>query len=245
MINVSCINREDIKTRNAMGLKTFTAFWLNVFLMISGNANAEEPVIPVIIATELGVIEAELYPDRAPITVANFLDNIDAGLYQAGHFYRALNKTSGPLGPLALIQGGKALTSEGRPPIAHETTTVSGLSHTEGVLSMARLAPGTASSEFFICNGNNTGLDTIESDLERQGYAAFGRVTEGMDVVRHILTQPVGNRAPDDPFSMHVKEQGIDVLLPSLLNHSIPMRVERRNRVKPITILQNAGDDKR
>ena len=91
---------------------------------------------------------------------------------------------------------------------------------------MARLAPGTASSEFFICSGDNTKLDAIESDSERQGYAAFGRVTQGMDIVRHIVNQPVGHRAPDDPLVVFVREKGIDILIPSLLNHSIPMQVE-------------------
>ena len=203
---------------------------LGLVLMLSGQASAQEKTIPIVITTELGVIKAELYPERAPITVANFLANIDAGLYQEGHFYRALNTASGPLGPLALIQGGKASSRESRPPIVHETTAISGLSHTDGVLSMARLAPGTASSEFFISNGDNTGLDTIESDLERQGYAAFGRVTKGMDIVRHILSQPVGHRASDDPVVVSLREKNLEMLISSLLDQMIPMRIERVNQ---------------
>lgn len=208
---------------------------LSLLLMISATTTAQENTIPIRITTELGVIDAELYPDRAPITVANFLANIDAGLYRDGHIYRALSHPSGPLDALALIQGGKNIASDTRPPIAHETTTVSGLSHTEGVLSMARLAPGTASSEFFICVGDNTGLDASKTDAERPGFAAFGKVTDGMDIVRHILSLPVGNRAASDPLVMHVKEQGVDVLLPSLLNQSISMRVERSHKVKQLT----------
>ena len=197
--------------------------------MINTTASTEEKTIPIRITTEFGVIDAELYPERAPITVTNFFANIDAGLYKEGHFYRALTKPSGPLGALSLIQGGKNMASEPLPPIEHETTIVSGLSHTNGVLSMARLGPGTASSEFFICCGDNTGLDTLESDVERAGYAAFGRVTQGMEVVRQILSKPVGQRDPDDPFVIFVREQGIEILIPSLLNHSVPMRAERVN----------------
>ena len=202
-------------------------FWLSLFLMINMTACAQEKTISIRITTELGVIDAELYAERAPITVANFLANIDAGIYKEGHFYRALSKPSGPLGALSLVQGGKDMASDAHPPIEHETTIASALSHTNGVLSMARLEPGTASSEFFICSGDNTGLDTLESDVERAGYAAFGRVTQGMEVVRQILSKPVGQRDPDDPFVMFVREQGIEILIPSLLNHSIPMRVER------------------
>ena len=221
---------ESMKTAKTM----ISTLGLGLVLMLSGQASAQEKTIPIVITTELGVIKAELYPERAPITVANFLANIDAGLYQEGHFYRALNKSSGPLGPLALIQGGKASSRESRPPIVHETTAISGLSHTDGVLSMARLAPGTASSDFFISSGDNTGLDTIESDLERQGYAAFGRVTEGMDIVRHILSQPVGHRASDDPVVVSLREKNLEVLISSLLDQMIPLQIERVNQEAPL-----------
>jgi len=95
---------------------------------------------------------------------------------------------------------------------------------------MARLAPGTASSDFFISSGDNTGLDSIESDLERQGYAAFGRVTEGMDIVRHILSQPVGHRASDDPVVVSLREKNLEMLISSLLDQMIPMQIERVNQ---------------
>ena len=113
--------------------------------------------------------------------------------------------------------------------IKHEITAMTGLSHTDGILSMGRLAPGSAASEFFICSGDNTALDYSQTDATRPGYAAFGRVTQGMEVVRQILSKPVGQRDPDDPFVIFVREQGIEILIPSLLNHSVPMRAERVN----------------
>jgi len=203
---------------------------LGVLLCLACSAvEVEERIVAIRITTELGIIEAELYPDRAPITVTNFVANIKAGLYKDGHFYRALVRQSGPNGPLSLIQGGKSMARVARPPIENETTAVTGQSHTDGVLSMARLEPGTASSEFFICIGDNTGLDYSETDAEKPGYAAFGRVTKGMEIVRRILSKPAGNRDPDDPILNHVREAGAGKLIPTLLNSSIPMHIELVN----------------
>ena len=196
------------------------------FLMLCDALEAKENTINVTIITELGSIEAELYPDRAPITVANFVANIEAGLYKAGHFYRALNSDSEPTGPLSLIQGGKNMATAERPAIKHEITAMTGLSHTDGILSMGRLAPGSAASEFFICSGDNTALDYSQTDATRPGYAAFGRVTKGMAVVRYILSKPVGNRAPDDPFMAFVRHKRAEIMVPSLLDNSIPMSIE-------------------
>ena len=161
-------------------------------------------IIEVVIETDKGNIELELYPDKAPITVENFLQNIKAGIYEGGRFYRASrpdNNKNTKRKILTLIQGGKNEQKEARSAISHESTFQSGLSHLNGVISMARLEPGTAASEFFISIGDNSGLDYGTDRYEegqRQGYAAFGRVTSGMDVVTIILQQPTGNKAKDD-----------------------------------------------
>lgn len=158
-------------------------------------AEPDEYTLNVRMTTAAGVIEYELYPDRAPITVANFLSYVDAGAYNGGQFYRVVrmdNQLNSPV-KIEVIQGGLGITSyeEDRkpefPPIAHETTDITGLLHTDGVLSMARLEPGSATSEFFICIGDQPSLDFGGArNPDGQGFAAFGRVTSGMDVVRAI-----------------------------------------------------------
>lgn len=164
----------------------------------------QNSTIEVVIETDKGNIELELYPDKAPITVENFLQNIKAGIYEGGRFYRASrpdNNKNAKRKILTLIQGGKNEQKQARSAISHESTFQSGLSHLDGVISMARLDPGTAASEFFICIGDNSGLDYGSDRYEegqRQGYAAFGRVIRGMNVVTTIQQQPTGDKAKDD-----------------------------------------------
>lgn len=143
--------------------------------------------------TEAGDIVAALYPDKAPKTVANFLSYVDAGLYAEGSFYRSVRPVQdvNPV-PINVIQGGLyPAFNEAFPPVDVETTKQTGLSHTDGVISMARQVPGWltphATSEFFICVGDNAALDAGGArNSDGQGFAAFGKVAEGMDVVRAI-----------------------------------------------------------
>ncbi len=168
--------------------------------------------IDVVIETDKGDISLELYPELAPITVENFIENIKAGLYEGGRFYRASrpdNNLNAKRRILTLIQGGKNEQTMERAAITHETTEQTGISHLNGVISMARLAPGTATSEFFICIGDNSGLDFGSDRYEpgkRQGYATFGRVTGGMDVVVKIQQLPTGNKSggEDDWFGQQL-----------------------------------------
>jgi peptidyl-prolyl cis-trans isomerase A (cyclophilin A) len=172
--------------------------------MMVQSANAATKIINVVIETDKGNISLELYPEQAPITVENFIQNIKAGLYKGGHFYRASrpdNNLTTKRKILTLIQGGRNEKVPERPAIAHETTEQTGISHLNGVISMARDEPGTATSEFFICIGDNSGLDYGSNrypEGQRQGYATFGRVTSGMDVVVNIQQQPTGDKATDD-----------------------------------------------
>jgi len=143
----------------------------------------------VVMQTDLGVIEIDVYKSRAPLTAENFLYYVDNGLYDAQGFYRAVRPETDPLGlGMEIIQGGTLSGDTETAPIDHETTEMSGLSHTDGAISMARNEPGTGSAAyFFISIGDNTFLDYGgKRNPDGQGYAVFGQVVKGMDVVRAI-----------------------------------------------------------
>ena len=145
----------------------------------------------VIIVTELGDIHVAVDPENAPVTTANFLRYVDAGLFDSACFYRVVRPDNQPKDSvrIAVIQGGRYEEEEtgGFPPVAHETTEQTGIRHLDGVISMARWTPGTATSEFFICVGDQPDLDFGgKRNPDGQGFAAFGKVTKGMDVVMKI-----------------------------------------------------------
>ena len=164
------------------------------------TAAAPAPV-RVRMVTELGPIVIELYPDMVPITVANFLAYADRHLLDGGGFYRTVGpKNDNNPATISVIQGGLNRDDSPLPAIAHETTKATGILHTDGVISMARGAPGSAGSEFFICIGDNPALDFGGlRNKDGQGFAAFGQVVEGMDVVRKIHDAPTVTQA-DDPY---------------------------------------------
>ena len=145
--------------------------------------------------TDLGQIQIELFPDKAPITVSNFLQYIDETRYGDLHFYRVVHMGNQPDNEVKIevIQGG--LGFDRHPlellPIHHETTDKTGIKHENGTLSMARLEPGTASSEIFICVNAQPELDFGgKRNPDGQGFAAFGKVVSGMDIVRAIQSMP-------------------------------------------------------
>lgn len=147
------------------------------------------------IKTELGLIVAELYPDKAPVTCENFLKYIRNNKLAEAKFYRVVRMDNQPDNTIKIevIQGGLGFEVEESPypPIKHETTQETGVLHKDGTLSMARAEPGTASSEFFICIGDQPELDFGgERNPDGQGFAAFGKVTKGMDIVKKIQNQP-------------------------------------------------------
>lgn len=164
------------------------------------TAAAPAPV-RVRMVTDLGPIVIELYPDKAPITAANFLAYADRHLLDGGAFYRTVSpKNDNNPATISVIQGGLNRDDSPLPAIAHETTKATGLLHTDGVISMARAEPGTAGSEFFICVGDNPALDFGGArNKDGQGFAAFGKVIEGMDVVHAIHDVPTVSKA-DDPY---------------------------------------------
>lgn len=166
-------------------------------LAVALPAAAAEPDPPrVRLVTTEGAIVVELYPDEAPATVANFLAYVDRGRFEGATFYRVVtprNQPGHPV-PIEVIQGGLSMEDDHPnrlPPIRHETTEETGIRHEDGVLSMARDEPGTASSEIFITVGPQPELDFGgRRNPDGQGFAAFGRVVEGMDVVRRIQRLP-------------------------------------------------------
>ena len=145
----------------------------------------------IIIRTEMGEIHVRIDLVRAPVTSANFLRYIDAGLFDSTCFYRVVRPDNQPKDSvlIGVIQGGRYEDEEtgGFPAIPHETTEATGIRHRDGVISMARWTPGTATSEFFICVGDQPDLDYGgRRNPDGQGFAAFGKVTRGMEIVRKI-----------------------------------------------------------
>ena len=147
----------------------------------------------VLIQTELGAIEVLLEASRAPQTTANFLRYVDAGIYQDGHFHRTVTPANQPQSPVKIevIQGGAVREDRDFPPIPLERTRDTGLRHVDGAISMARGTPDSATSDFFICIGDQPELDFGgRRNPDGQGFAAFGRVVKGLDVVRKIQGRP-------------------------------------------------------
>jgi peptidyl-prolyl cis-trans isomerase A (cyclophilin A) len=155
----------------------------------------KEPTIKI--ETNFGNIIVELYPGKAPKTVASFLSYVDSGYYKNSSFYRVLKEEDQPSNAFKseLIQGGiwqsqykKQLSLPGIP---HETTKQTGVLHKDGAISLARTAPGTANTEFFIVIGDQPAYDYGgAANPDGQGFAAFGKVIKGMDVVKQIHKQP-------------------------------------------------------
>lgn len=153
------------------------------------------PPVRVLLETELGAITIEVDSARAPLTAANFLRYVDAGFYDGGVFHRTVKLDNQPdkKVKIEVIQAGanSARKNDGFPPIPLERTNKTGLAHTDGCVSMARDTADTATSDFFICIGHQPALDFGGArNPDGQGFAAFGRVVKGMDVVRKIQAAP-------------------------------------------------------
>jgi peptidyl-prolyl cis-trans isomerase A (cyclophilin A) len=137
-------------------------------------------LVPVEIDTSLGKIVVALDQAHAPLTTANFLRYVDAHKFDGESFYRAM-----PYGSGGLVQGGIRDTRKLNPPVAFESSAQTGIHNTTGAIAMAASVPGDAQSDFFIETTDIPGFDGPN------GFAAFGHVTEGMDVVKRILAAPV------------------------------------------------------
>ena len=148
--------------------------------------------------TSLGAVELELYPEKAPLSVENFVRLADGGHLDGATFYRTVSPQNDNGSPvISVIQGGIGDAESPFAPIAHETTLQTGLPHLDGSLSMARSEVGTASTEFFICIGAQPALDFAGTrNADGEGFAVFGQVVSGMDVVHAIHQSPAD--APTD-----------------------------------------------
>lgn len=160
----------------------------------------------VIIRTTMGDIEVEVDTVRAPVTAANFLRYVDLGFYRFGRFHRTVRADNQPNNPvkIAVIQAGlDSLRVKDFPPIKLERTSRTGLRHKDGTISMARDGPDTATSDFFICIGDQPALDFGgKRNPDGQGFAAFGRVLLGMDVVRRIQAAPAKGQSLQPPVAI-------------------------------------------
>lgn len=154
---------------------------------------ARPATVRVSLQTSAGPILLELEKERAPLTTANFLRYVDQKRLDGANFYRAVKVAPG----FGLVQGGvRNDPKRVLPPVAHEPTSKTGLTHSDGVISMARGAPGTANGDFFITVGAMQSLDANpDQPGDNLGFAAFGRVVEGMDVIRTILESPTSPTA--------------------------------------------------
>ncbi|HVP90021.1 MAG TPA: peptidylprolyl isomerase [Terriglobales bacterium] len=168
-----------------------------LFLALSALVAAGVAAAPdeprVVIRTEAGDITIQISAAQAPLTSANFLRYVDAGLYDGTTFFRTVTPTNQPANKVKIevIQGGEVDEAKAFPPIPHEATGRTGLRHVDGAVSMARDAPGSAASSFFICIGDQPELDFGgRRNPDGQGFAAFGRVISGMEVVRKIQKLP-------------------------------------------------------
>jgi peptidyl-prolyl cis-trans isomerase A (cyclophilin A) len=170
------------------------AVWLATVAALPG-AEGKERLVRVLIQTEKGDIEVELEVGRVPATTANFLRYVDGKYYDGGRFHRTVKADNQPHNKIRIevIQAGTdpARAKEHFAPIKLERTRDTKLSHKNGAISMARDGPDTATSDFFICIGDQPELDFGgQRNPDSQGFAAFGRVVQGMDVVRKIQAAP-------------------------------------------------------
>jgi len=164
-------------------------------------AAADDDTVRIVMSTSQGDIEIDLYVGKAPITAGNFLMLVDSRNMDGGSFYRVVSYENDNGNPkIEVIQGGRDNTMHDRiGAIDHETTEQTGILHTDGVISMARDGVGTATSEFFIVIGDQPGLDYGEvRNPDEQGFAAFGMVVSGMDVVRVIQNLPADGSTDSD-----------------------------------------------
>ena len=198
--------------------KTLSLFAILIMIQILSpcRANPEASVKPgplnpkVVIKTELGNIVVEIYQDRAPITAANFLRHVDSKLYDSSVFHRTVTMDNQPGNAVKIevIQGGQLGPEKSFSAIALERTSVTGIKHVDGAISMARSSADSATSSFFICLGDQPELDFGgKRNSDGQGFAAFGKVISGMDVVKKIHKSPAEGQNLKPPIKILYAER--------------------------------------
>ena len=190
--------------------------------------------VVIVMTTELGPITIALETERAPITANYILKHVDETRLDGAAFYRAMKLT--PDGSFGLVQGGIRDGAKLLPPVAHEPTTVTGLTHDEGAISLARGAPGTGQAQFFIILGQLPALDAKPEAAngtgggDNLGYAVFGRVTDGMDVVRKIQAAQVSATKGEGAMKGQMIEAPVKIISVKRL---IPLPPKPKPVVKP------------
>lgn len=188
------------------------------------SRNPKDKTVRVIMETELGNIELAIYPERAPISAANFLAHVDGGHYDNTSFYRATRFDKGS--SISVIQGGRASDAMAGPedqvvnsyallpPIEHETTELTGINNERGAIAYARFAPGTAGSEFFFNVHDNPGLNSGDTAPHRDGlgYATFGRVISGHKVLEAIQGMPTERETEIERLNGQLFTQPVSIL---------------------------------
>ncbi|WP_340264689.1 peptidylprolyl isomerase [Sphingobium mellinum] len=165
--------------------------------------------VRVALETGAGRIVVAVHGDKAPVTAANFLRYVDQNRLDGTSFYRGVGSPD-----YGFVQGGTQNDPKRvLPPIVHEPTTQTGLTHDDGALSMARYAPGSATGDFFIVLGRMPGMDAHpEAAGDNQGFAVFAHVIEGMDVVKLILAAPKSPGAGEGVMKGQMLEQPVKIL---------------------------------
>ena len=180
-------------------IRAFAA--IMVVVAATSQPTAVQQNIVVVFETEKGAIEMEVDSLHAPATAANFLKYVDGGFYDGGSVNRAVRRDNTVRHDVEIqviqFQIDPARRRDEFPPIAIERTTVTGLRHVDGALSMARSGPDTATASFSIVIGDQPEMNFGgRRNADGQGFAVFGRVTHGMDVVRAIQASPTGSTGP-------------------------------------------------
>lgn len=183
-------------------------------VMTAACADDASQAVRVSMVTSLGTIELELYPQKAPVSVANFLRLVDGDHLAGGTFYRTVSPENDNGSPaIAVIQGGIGDAESPFPPIAHETTADSGLPHLNGSISMARAEVGTATTEFFICIGDQPALDFAATrNPDGQGFAVFGQVVSGMEIVHAIHQSPADAPTEFEYFQNQLINEPVEII---------------------------------
>ena len=180
--------------------------FLILSLILASTISFGQSTIKCLIKTSEGNIHIKLYPKKAPVTVANFLKYVDANLYSDSSFFRTCtpeNEAERTI-KIEVIQGGNIPKNSGFDPIKIETTNKTKIKHKNGALSMARGKPNSATSSFFICINNQPELDFAgKRNPDGQGFAAFGKVTKGMKVVKRIQQQENKKQRLTNPVKIY------------------------------------------
>jgi len=186
-----------------LSLVFFWVLCVSVVNLVAVTSAGAQALPRVVIKTDLGDIEVEVDSMHAPSTSANFLRYVDLGFYRFGRFHRTVRADNQPDDKvkIGVVQAGlDSLRVKDFPPIKLERTNVTKLQHKDGTISMARDGPDTGTSDFFICVGDQPSLDYGgKRNPDGQGFAAFGQVMLGMDVVRKIQSAPARRQALDPP----------------------------------------------